>query len=158
MRKRKPSRARSILRLPFAQKPEAGLSMIELVIVVGLMFTLMAFMISQVMEGEADAKVRQTYLAMSSVESVMVRYKLDATRYPKTEEGLAALIARPGSARVWRGPYTKPDRILDAWGEPMKLESDGREYVIKSAGPDATWDTDDDLQHPESVDDGQVSH
>ena len=36
-------------------------------------------------------------------------------------------------------------RIADSWGQPLRLEQEVERYVLKSAGPDRTFNTDDDI-------------
>ena len=43
-------------------------------------------------------------------------YKLDTGSYPSTEDGLQALVTRPGDVTNWNGPYIKGDSVpLDPW-------------------------------------------
>lgn len=44
---------------------------------------------------------------------------------------------------------SREELFEDAWGTPLKynVNQDGQSYVLKSAGPDKTWDTPDDISN-----------
>jgi general secretion pathway protein G len=52
-------------------------------------------------------------------------YKLDTGTFPTTEQGLAALRAKPADMNQWNGPYMPQDIPRDPWGH---------EYVYKYPG------------------------
>jgi hypothetical protein len=45
----------------------------------------------------------------------------------------------------------KRDLACDVWGTPYHFRLDGPGFVLKSAGPDKAWKTEDDLQLPQSL-------
>jgi general secretion pathway protein G len=60
--------------------------------------------------------------------------------YPKPEEGLAALVTRPGDLASWRGLSLKGNAVpADPWGQPYHYQagkSEGRPYELFSRGAD----------------------
>ena len=128
----------------------AGMSMIEIMIVVSLIGILMAYIVRNVMGAADNAKKDQTKIVFNILVQDLQRYKLDNNRYPTSEQGLAALMTNPGGdAKNWRGPYTEDNKIQDPWGEKLNYESDGRVIKMQSAGPDMTMGNEDDIFYPE---------
>jgi general secretion pathway protein G len=71
-------------------------------------------------------------LAQSQVEGLvraLTAFRLDVGRFPSSEEGLAALQARPAGAARWNGPYLSKDVPADPWG---------RAYVYRAPGAQGT--------------------
>jgi general secretion pathway protein G len=81
--------------------------------------------------------------AKSQIDSFMVAlesYYIDCGVYPREEEGLEALWARPDSASsFWMGPYLVKKTPLDPWGNPYVYRRPGEHgfpYGILSYGED----------------------
>ncbi|MEI9886382.1 MAG: type II secretion system protein GspG [Rhizomicrobium sp.] len=59
---------------------------------------------------------------------------------PTTQEGLAALKAKPPATDNWNGPYVKATANLnDPWGRPYVYVAPGKhnnEFDLSSNGPD----------------------
>lgn len=129
---------------------EAGMSLIEIIIVVALLGTLMAYMVSNLI-GQADqAKIDSSKLAMGGIDQKLQMYRIHNNKYPTSEQGLNALLTSPGDAKAWRGPYIEPNKLTDPWDQPFGYEcSDGRNFKITSAGPDGQMGSADDIVYPE---------
>jgi general secretion pathway protein G len=61
------------------------------------------------------------------------------TRYPTTEQGLAALQTKPSDVETWNGPYTKTGGVpADPWNHPWAYHNpssrQGHDYDLCSAG------------------------
>ena len=69
------------------------------------------------------AKSKTAALQISDLEKTLEIFKLDAGRFPTTEEGLNALVAKPGSVSGWNGPYIKGGLPSDPWGKPYSYTS-----------------------------------
>ena len=69
------------------------------------------------------AKSKTAALQISDLEKTLEIFKLDAGRFPTTEEGLNALVAKPGSVSGWNGPYIKGGLPSDPWGKPYAFTS-----------------------------------
>jgi general secretion pathway protein G len=60
-------------------------------------------------------------------------------RYPSSNDGLAALVQRPGNAEEWNGPYLKGGVVPnDPWGHAYVYRSpvEHAPYEIVSYGSD----------------------
>ena len=59
--------------------------------------------------------------------------------YPSTEDGLQALVSRPGDAEAWNGPYVKGSVPLDPWNHAYSYRNpsarEGHDYDLCSPGP-----------------------
>jgi general secretion pathway protein G len=138
---------------PFARREdrEKGMTIIEILIVIGLIGTLMGIIMTTLIERGDDAKVDLAKVAMGQLESGLRLYKMHNNRYPTTEEGLQALVTAPAGAKNWRGPYSEAEKLNDPWDVPFGYEASGaRSFKIISGGPDGQIGAgDDDITYPE---------
>src|SRR5690606_6581853 len=79
-----------------------GMSLIEIIIVVALLGTLMAYMVSNLINTSEEAKKDQTKLAMGVIQQALQMYRIHNNRYPTAEQGLDSLLSNPGNAKNWR--------------------------------------------------------
>jgi general secretion pathway protein G len=65
-------------------------------------------------------------------------FHTDVGRYPTKPEGLGALIRRPPTLAVWRGPYIEGDYSVDPWGNEYvyRVFADGLGYELFTYGPE----------------------
>jgi general secretion pathway protein G len=139
----------SFLNRPFTAVRQAGMSMIEIMIVISLIGILMTFIIRNVMQSADNAKADAAQIGMNMLVQDLQRFKLDTNRYPTSEQGLNALLNNPGGdVKNWRGPYTEENKLNDPWAVPFQYESDGRTIKMTSSGPDQTMGTEDDITYP----------
>ena len=126
----------------------AGFSLIEILIVLGIMALLAGVVIVNVegIFGGSQAKAAEIFVK-TSVKAPLLQYKLHIGRYPSTAEGLKALLSAPsGKTAKWKGPYVDslPD---DPWGKPYQYRFPGAKnknsFDLFSYGPDGTESSDD---------------
>ncbi len=147
----KMKRLNSWLKRPFVAGPESsqrGMSLIEIIIVIALMGTLMAIVITNLTGRQDTALEDASRLAMQQLDTNLQMYKVHNYTYPTTDQGLDALVTAPSGASRWRGPYTEAKKLNDAWGQKFEYESDGRTFKIKSGGIDQQMGTADDVTYP----------
>ena len=94
-------------------------------------------------------------LQIGNFETALKSYYVDVRAYPKTEDGLNALIKPPSDenqAKKWDQGYLDDDVIpADPWGNAYIYEyvgaQDGAKDFprIRSAGPDSQPNTEDDI-------------
>lgn len=123
--------------LPFAKRPltrpartadgEAGFTLIEMLVVLGIIGLVTALVGPQVVGYLGRAK---TDTARSEISNLMVAldlYRLDVGRYPTDEEGLEALVERPQTAANWTGPYLRQRTLpADPWERPYVYRQPGK--------------------------------
>jgi len=135
--KRKQSRGRNLL------AGNRGFTLIELMVVIVILGILAAVIAPRIIGRTDEAKVTEARVQIKNFETAIKLYKLDNGRYPATEQGLNALIAKPTVGiipRSWRkGGYLENRKIpLDPWGNPYIYASPGLhgDYDILSYGAD----------------------
>jgi general secretion pathway protein G len=141
---------RKAIQKPFGGRRSGGMSLIEIIIVVALLGTLMAYMVSNLIGTSNNAKIDQAKLGMGVIQQSLQMYRIHNNRYPTTEQGFQALLANPGDSKTWRGPYIEENKLKDPWSVDFVYESDGRNFKIISAGPDGTMGNEDDISFPEA--------
>ena len=119
----------------------AGFTLIEIMVVVVIMGVLAALLVPRLMGRTDDARILAAKQDTATLMQALKLYRLDNQRYPTTEQGLHALIARPTNGPQpanWKsGGYI--DRLnKDPWGNPYQYVSPGtrNEVDIFSFGAD----------------------
>ena len=132
-----------------AAPKQAGMSIIEILIVIALMGTIMTLIATNVVQRSEEARIEAAVIGMQKIQSSLDMYRIHNYRYPSTEQGLAALVERPADNNRWRGPYIPEEQLRDPWSNELQYESDGRNFTLTSPGPDSTFGTEDDVIYPE---------
>jgi len=124
-----------------AARRHAGFTLIEIMVVVVIMGVLAALLVPRLMGRTDDARILAAKQDIATLMQALKLYLLDNQRYPTTEQGLQALIARPSNGPQpanWKtGGYI--DRLnKDPWGNPYQYASPGTrsEVDIFSYGAD----------------------
>jgi len=144
-------RLRAAFQPRFLAGRERGFSLIEIIIVVALLGTLMAYMVSNLIGQSDKAKEDETKLAFGVITQSLQMYRIHSNKYPTTDQGLNALLTNPGSDKNWRGPYLEPNKLKDPWSNDFQYQSDGRTFKIISSGTDGQFGTADDITYPEEA-------
>jgi len=118
-----------------------GFTLIEIMVVVIIIGLLAAVIVPQVISKVDEARVAKTKQDIQSLETALTMFRLDNSKYPTTEQGLAALVAQPTdpSIKHWRpGGYLQ--RVSkDPWGNDYQYVypgTHGKEYDLFSYGAD----------------------
>jgi len=104
-------------------------------VIIGLLAALVA---PRFIRQEEKAKLKATKAQIELLGTALDTLRLDAGRYPTTQEGLEALRTRPSGLDKWDGPYLKKEVPLDPWGKPYIYRSPGEHgpYDLVSYGAD----------------------
>ena len=116
-----------------------GFTLIELMVVLVIIGVLAALIVPNVLERADDARVTAARTDVNNLMQALKLYRLDNQRYPTTEQGLQALVAKPGTEPVppnWK-PYLEklPN---DPWSRPYQYLNPGvkGEVDVMSYGAD----------------------
>ena len=131
-------------------RSRSGFTLLEMVIVLGIIAMILGGAIFA-MRGIGDAaKLRQVESDFKSFESALAMYKLNAGSYPSTQQGLMALQNKPSSTPIPRRWVQVMSKIPnDPWGTPYGYRFPGKkrasEFEMFSKGPDGLEGNEDDL-------------
>lgn len=142
------------------KRDRGGFTLIELMVVLGILALLAAAVLPNIVGKSDAAKQGKAKSDIAVMEGLLDHFYLDMGRYPTTEEGLNVLYKAPdGDAENWKGPYSKKKIVPDPWNhpyeytcpgthspQPYEIWSFGRDGKEGGAGVDAdivTWDEDD---------------
>ena len=127
-----------------------GFTMVELMamlIIIGLLATLVVTKVATKID---DARKITTKANLKILHSAVNQFKMDTGRFLTEELGLLELIEMPNDVLNWEpGGYLETTGLpLDGWGMDYKYElypESGKQFVIRSFGPDGEEGTEDDL-------------
>lgn len=121
------------------QHRNKGFTIIELLVVLLILGLLAGLVGPQILKQVGGSKTKTAALQIEEFSTALDLYHLDMGRYPTTQDGLDALISKPGNARFWNGPYLKKKVIReDPWGNEYIYRSPGEhgDYDLYSLGAD----------------------
>jgi len=95
---------------------------------------------------------QQAEAAITTLSRALETYRLDIGEYPRTAQGLGALVEPPANfpeAGKWSGPYVRGPLPMDPWEAPYRYLAPGKRnpegFDLWSAGPDGINGTQDDV-------------
>jgi len=127
-----------------------GFTMVELMamlIIIGLLATLVVTKVATKID---QARITTTKANLKALHSAVNQFKMDTGRFPSEDKGLIDLIEQPTDVDTWEpGGYLETTEIPpDGWGNEFIYEvypESGKQFVIRSMGPDGEEGTEDDL-------------
>jgi general secretion pathway protein G len=122
-----------------AHKAEQGYTLLELLVVIGVLGLLVAFAAPRVIGYFERSKAKAAEIQIATLAAALDLYRLDVGDYPSEAHGLKALVEKPADQSAWRGPYiTRRDGIIDPWERPYLYApaAQGKTLSIRSLGAD----------------------
>lgn len=115
-----------------------GFTLLELLVVMVIIGLLVGYVGPMYFKQVGKSEVKAARAQIDAFGKALDQYRLDLGRYPTTEQGMAALVAKPANEAKWDGPYLKKAVPLDPWGTAYvyKRPGDHGEYDIISYGKD----------------------
>ena len=107
-------------------KAQSGFTLLELLVVLGIIAMLAGIVGPQVMKHLGESKTKAAKVQVEDFSAALDMYKLDMGKYPTTEQGLQALIEAPEGSKRWNGPYLKKAKMpVDPWLNEYHYASPG---------------------------------
>lgn len=125
------------------RKAEQGFTLIEIMVVVGIIGLLVAVLIPNVTGKMNEARIASARVQIKNVEEALVAYSMKhGGKYPDSLEPLTE-ETEDEDALLQGGTE-------DPWGTPIQFEKRGKKRPrITSAGPDGEFGTEDDITNVE---------
>ena len=116
----------------------SGFTLIELLVVLVILGLLIGYVGPKYFAQLGKSEVKVARAQISSFGKALDQYRLDVGRYPSTEQGLNALVAKPDSEVKWEGPYLEKAIPKDPWGKAYLYKNPGEhgDYDLFSLGKD----------------------
>ena len=107
---------------------QRGFTLLEIMVVVVILGILAALVVPKIISRPDEARVIAAKQDIASLMQALKLYRLDNQRYPTTEQGLQALVAKPTNGPIplnWKtGGYV--ERLpKDPWGHPYQYLNPG---------------------------------
>ncbi len=120
------------------RSPTAGFTLLELMVVMVIIGMLAAYVAPRYFAQVGKSETKLARAQIDAIEKALDQYRADTGHYPSTEQGLVALVTRPGNEPKWAGPYMKREVPADPWGRPYIYKQPGEhgELDISSLGSD----------------------
>ena len=119
-----------------------GFTLLEIMVVVVIIGILAALIAPNVIGNVGKAQIERVKADVKSLGTTLEMYNLDNFTFPSTEQGLAALVSKPGGqpeAPNWRsGGYLSGGLPKDPWGTPYQYLQPGQHgtFDVYSLGAD----------------------
>lgn len=126
------------MRIKYKQA-EKGFTLLELLVVLGIIAMLAGIVGPQVMKHMGGAKTKSAKVQVEDLSAALDMYKLDVGKYPTSEQGLAALVVKPADSSRWNGPYLRKVKVpKDPWIQDYHYASPGQHgrFDLYSFGAD----------------------
>lgn len=105
--------------MPQTLRRPSGFTLIEVLVVIVILGILASLIVPRVMSRPDEARVVAARHDISAILQALKLYKLDNRRYPTTDQGLQALIAKPTSTPLPDNWKSYLDKLpMDPWGKP----------------------------------------
>jgi general secretion pathway protein G len=122
------------LRRPQTRRSQAGMTLIEIIVVIVLIGGVLALVGNQVFKNQDRANFRLAEVQVKKVASNIETYNSDVGEYPRS---LDDLITDPGVSG-WLGPYGSTSDLKDPWKKSLEYNTPGEDgpFDLKSLGKD----------------------
>jgi general secretion pathway protein G len=116
---------------------DSGFTLLELLVVMVIIGLLASYVAPRFFDQVGKSEVKAARAQLGAFEKALGAYRLDAGHFPTTDQGLKALVERPGDEPKWSGPYLSKLVPMDPWGRAYIYRQpgeQGHDYELKSLG------------------------
>jgi general secretion pathway protein G len=113
---------------------DRGFSLIELMVVVAILSILALVVVPRVMDRPDQARIARAKTDLSALAAALNLYRLDNFTYPTTEQGLQALVQKPGL------PPVPPAWAANGYIDRVPRDPWGRDYQYLAPGVHGPFD------------------
>jgi general secretion pathway protein G len=107
---------------------QRGFTLIEIMVVIVILGILATLVVPKIMGRPDEARAIAAKQDISSIMQALKLYRLDNSHYPRTEQGLAALVTKPTAEPVpnnWKSGGYLEKLPKDPWGKLYQYISPG---------------------------------
>lgn len=124
----------------------AGFTLLELLVVLVVLGLLAGLVAPKYFKQLGKSESKTARAQIEGIAKALDLYRLDAGRYPSSEQGLVALTTRPADEPRWDGPYLQKAVPADPWGRAYIYQQPGEhgEYDLFTLGRDGRPGGEDD--------------
>ena len=115
-----------------------GFTLLELLVVIVIIGLLAGYVAPRYFAQVGKSEVQVARAQIDALEKALDQYRLDTRHYPNADQGLTALVDRPGDEPSWNGPYLRKAVPNDPWGHAYVYRTPGEksEFDLFSYGRD----------------------
>jgi general secretion pathway protein G len=110
-----------------------GFTLLEILIVLGILGTIMAMLMGRINDSRNRAKVKEATLNLNTWGEAINMYYNDCGKYPASLESLTQTDAE---CKSWEPGAYKKLKPKDPWGSDLVYSIEGNSYILKSLGKD----------------------
>jgi len=118
---------------------DAGFTLLELLVVLGILVMVMTLAAPQVLGYLGQARSQTAQVQLKNISTALELFYLQNGGYPTEQVGLSALVKAPSGLPNWNGPYLKSEEgLIDPWGHPYRYRVPGRrsKFEVYTLGRD----------------------
>ena len=133
------ARMRRRRRWASALRADDGFTLLELLVVLGILTLIATVAAPQVLGYLGQARSQAAQVQIKNIATALELFYLHNGGYPSEQVGLTALVKAPTGVATWNGPYLKAaDGLSDPWGRPYRYRVPGRygEFDVFTLGRD----------------------
>jgi general secretion pathway protein G len=134
-------------------KKQSGFTLIEVIVVLVILGILASIVAPNVIGNVDKSRVVKAKQDIRAIESALQMYRVDNFKYPSTDQGLQALVEKPGSeAKNWQKGGYIPKLPKDPWQNDYQYISPGESgdydlYTLGADGAPGGEDYNADIRH-----------